>query len=175
MTSELSILARTLHAMVKRASNTPEFREYCNLKCWGEALCMTQNDFDNTIYGKIALNDSFILGVTNFVNERSPAVFERFLQDYFGVVTIRVGARTADLFSESDFRVILNRITEALGKLTGAFEDHMDDGQLSLPEIDTQLSICDELERRLRLYRHNLLQQKTDVYAPPQTQTEKGA
>ncbi len=130
-----------------------------------EGLNYSPDEFNNIVYGRVAINDTFLLRLYRFLKENSPELCEKLLRKIFWDEDVYVGRiKQPPVYTEPEFRSAIHKLLHELSGLADMHAVHLEDNLLDDKEIDTELHQVDRLEQHLIRYKHSLLQRKANRY-----------
>ncbi len=153
-----------LKNVCKEAVKDPKFDLANKLLAMGDIFGLTPDEFNNLIYGRVKIDDSFITSVYESLRENSPHLARNFLRKYFIDHTITFTTESIDPYPEDiDLEQILLRCMKDFGDTAGALDEAMEDKQLDMFEIDHLLLYIEGLIPKLERFRATLLRRQADL------------
>ncbi|MDP8228162.1 MAG: hypothetical protein P9M15_01770 [Candidatus Electryoneaceae bacterium] len=150
--NKLIRLTNKLREACSKAARSEEFNSADKLQSFGRLFGLSEDSFNNRLYGRVDLDDSFITEVFRVIREQTPDIAEQFLREYFLDQTIRISPEPVIPLNNEQMQILVFRAMNRLGKLADDHANHMSDGLLSVSEKETEIGHAEILIEMLKRY-----------------------
>jgi len=125
---------------------------------------MSPDEFNNLIYGRVCLDDSFVTEVYKVLRTHSPDIARNFLREYFMDLTVIFqGDAVPQSLSIEDLHTLVLRVNEQAGILSGEHANAIEDGQMDMFECDAELTCIRTLRKYLDIYESTIFNRKAEL------------
>ena len=157
-------LTHCVHETLSAIVRDPSI-DHHKLSAFADEFEFTVDALNNRIYGRVAMDDHFIMTFFDWIYRNARAHARRFLRDYFKCSGIAFSDdQQQQPFQVEDLHKLLLKIAESVGATAGTHVVNLqNDGQLDMFETKKELELIRVAKTYIDQYESSLLHHQADL------------